>query len=131
VTDSGDNRVPPPLHELETRVMEEIWRRDEATVRQVMEALNANADRALAYTTYMTTLNRLYRKGLLARRREGKGDVYTARWSRDAYNEARARAQVAALVDEFGETALIHFSRQMAKLDSHQLRRLRRLARDG
>jgi predicted transcriptional regulator len=130
VTDSVDSGLPPPLHELESRVMEVVWRGD-ATVRQVMEALNAETDRALAYTTYMTTLNRLHRKGLLARRREGKGDVFSARWSRDAYGEARARAQVAALVDEYGETALIHFSRQMAKLDPGQLRRLRRLARDA
>jgi predicted transcriptional regulator len=72
-------QVPPALHELETEVMEEIWARGEVSVREVMEALNAGAEKERAYTTYMTIMARLDGKGLLARRREGKTDFYTAR----------------------------------------------------
>ena len=54
--------------------MEEMWDRGEASVRQVMEALNADADKERAYTTYMTIMARLDGKGLLERRREGKTD---------------------------------------------------------
>jgi hypothetical protein len=46
------------------------------SVREVMDALNARAGKPRAYTTYMTILARLHGKGLLARRREGKTDLY-------------------------------------------------------
>jgi predicted transcriptional regulator len=121
-------KVPPPLHELESEVMEEMWRRETATVREVLEQLNRGRKKR-AYTTIMTIMARLYRKGLLTRRRNGKTDVYTAAMTRDAYREARAEAEVAALVDEFGELALVHFSEHMAGLDPKRLRELRRLAK--
>jgi predicted transcriptional regulator len=43
--------IPPPLHELETEVMEAVWELGEASVREVMEALNARVDKPRAYTT--------------------------------------------------------------------------------
>jgi hypothetical protein len=46
--------APPPLHKLESEVME-LWAGGEASVRSVMEALNARARKERAYTTYMTT----------------------------------------------------------------------------
>jgi predicted transcriptional regulator len=108
--------------------MEEMWRRETATVREVLEQLNRGRKKR-AYTTIMTIMARLYRKGLLMRRRNGKTDVYTVAMTRDAYREARAEAEVAALVAEFGELALVHFSEHMAGLDPKRLRELRRLAK--
>ena len=70
--------TPPPLHELEGEVMEEVWHRGEASVREIMMALNASAPRERAYTTYMTIMARLDGKGVLERRREGKTDFYRA-----------------------------------------------------
>jgi predicted transcriptional regulator len=121
-------QIPPPLHELETEVMEEMWRRETGTVREVLEQLNRGPKKR-AYTTIMTIMARLYRKGLLTRQRKGKTDVYKAAMGRDAYREARAEAEVAALVDEFGDLALVHFSEHMAGLDGKRLRELRRLAK--
>jgi predicted transcriptional regulator len=124
--------VPPPLHELESEVMEEIWRQDRpTTVRAVMDALNGRAAKERAYTTIMTIMRRLDDKRLLSRRREGKTDIYSARLSREQYLEARARAEVGALVDEYGDAALVHFARHMDKLDRKRRDQLRRLARDG
>jgi predicted transcriptional regulator len=98
----------------------------------VLEALNGRTSKKRAYTTIMTIMSRLDRKGLLTRRREGKADVYVPALSRDDYLEARARAQVGALVDEYGDVALVHFARQMARLDPGRREKLRRLARrDG
>ena len=125
----GGLQVPPPLHELEAEVMEEMWARGEASVREVMEALNADADKERAYTTYMTIMTRLDGKGLLERRREGKADLYSGVYSRDEYRELRADAEVQALVSEFGDVALAHFARQMNQLDPQRLKELRRLAR--
>ena len=56
--------------------MEQLWKGGEARVRSVMKALNTAADRDRAYTTYMTIMARLHKKGLLIRRREGKADYY-------------------------------------------------------
>lgn len=108
--------------------MEEVWRRGEATVREVLDALNQGAKRR-AYTTVMTIMARLTRKGLLTRRRQGKSDIYSPVIDRDAYLDARAQAEVSALVDEFGDVALAHFARQVDRLDAERLRQLRSLAR--
>jgi predicted transcriptional regulator len=121
--------TPPPLHELESEVMEEVWRQDEASVREAMEALNERTPKPRAYTTYMTIMARLYTKGLLTRKREGKTDLYRPAYSREEYADLRARAEVASLVAEFGEVALSHFVREMAELDPERRRALQRLAR--
>jgi predicted transcriptional regulator len=120
---------PPVLHELEAEVMEVVWELEEPSVREVMEALNRTAPKPRAYTTYMTTLARLHGKGLLARRREGKTDYYRPVHTRAEYADLRAQAEVAALVDAFGDVALGHFARQMAQLDPKRRRALQRLAR--
>jgi predicted transcriptional regulator len=108
--------------------MEEMWERETATVRDVLEALN-RGPRQRAYTTVMTIMRRLDDKGLLSRERRGKTDVYSISIGRDDYLNARAEAEVRGLVDEFGDVALAHFARQMASLDPERARRLRRLAR--
>lgn len=123
-------QVPPPLHELEAEVMEEVWERGEASVREVMEALNAGADKERAYTTYMTIMARLDSKGLLERRREGKTDFYMPHYARDQYADLRARAELDSIVDQFGDLALAHIARQLAELDPRRRRALQRLARE-
>jgi predicted transcriptional regulator len=123
--------APPPLHELEAEVMEDIWRLGEVNVRAVMDALNARSEKERKYTTIMTIMSRLDTKGLLNRRREGKTDFYSPSMSREEYLEARAQAEVGALVDEFGDVALVHFAKQMATLDPKRREQLRRLARRG
>jgi predicted transcriptional regulator len=122
---------PPVLHELEAEVMEEVWRREATTVREVMAALNEAARAPRAYTTYMTVLRRLSDKGLLERTRSGRTDTYAPRLSREEYRQRRAGAQVDDLVDEFGEVALAQFARRLEALDPAERRRLRRLAGQG
>src|ERR1700693_4274600 len=102
---SESRREPalPPLHELEAEVMEELWAQGEAPVRSVMAALNKRASKERAYTTYMTIMARLHKKGVLDRRRQGKTDFYAPKLSREEYMAARARDQVDELVDEYGD----------------------------
>lgn len=128
---ASNNSEPPILHELEREVMEEVWRRGEAPVRAILDALNAAADRERAYTTVMTVMAKLHRKGLLERRREGKTDIYSPVMSRDEYMEARAQADLDALVDEYGDIALVALARQMNQLDPKRREQLRRIARRG
>ena len=119
----------PVLHELEAEVMEQIWAEGEASVRTVMEALNRRASKERAYTTYMTIMARLHKKGVLDRRREGKTDFYAPRLAREEFMALRARAQVEELVDQYGDVALSHFAQQVASLDPARRRALQRLAR--
>jgi predicted transcriptional regulator len=121
--------TPPPLHELEAEVMEQLWTSGEASVRSVMEALNQRATKERAYTTYMTIMARLHKKGLLVRRREGKTDFYAPAYEREDYMGLRASAEVEGLVAQFGDVALSHFAQQMASLDPARRRALQRLAR--
>jgi BlaI family transcriptional regulator, penicillinase repressor len=122
--------APPPLHELEAEIMEEAWTRGACTVREVLDALNARTDTVRAYTTVMTVMQRLDGKGLLQRERSGRRDVYVAALSREAYAQARAEAEVGALVSEYGDVALAHFARHMSTLDPKRREQIRRLA-DG
>jgi predicted transcriptional regulator len=121
----------PVLHELESEVMDAVWDRGEASVREVMETLNEAAPKPRAYTTYMTILSRLHGKGMLSRRREGRTDLYAPVHSRQEYADLRAAAEVEALVDAYGDVALSHFARQVAELDPERRKALERLARGG
>jgi predicted transcriptional regulator len=109
--------------------MEEIWVQGETSVRSVMEALNKRSRKKRAYTTFMTIMARLYDKGVLERRRDGKADLYRPKMNRDEFMAARARAEVEGLVDQYGDVALSHFARQVADLDPARRRALQRLAR--
>jgi predicted transcriptional regulator len=122
---------PPQLHALEAEVMDELWNRGRADVRTVLDALNARLRPPRAYTTVLTVMQRLHAKDLLRRERAGRRDVYVPALTREAYAEARARAQVGALVSEYGDVALTHFARLMSELDPDRRAQIRRLARRG
>ena len=131
VQGSDGQAVPPPLHELESEVMEALWSRGECSVRAVMDALNERAAKPRGYTTYMTIMARLHTKGMLTRRREGKTDYYAPALERKEYLDRRARCEVEQLVAQYGDLALSNFAAQMASLDPARRRALQRLARNG
>jgi len=120
--------VPPRLHDLESAVMIELWAVGQAPVRAILESLNARSERQRKYTTVMTIMARLHTKGLLERHRDGKTHIYTPVLTHEEFRQARARAEVGALVDEFGDVALAQFAEQVAELDPDRREQLRRLA---
>lgn len=65
------------LGKLERETMNEVWRQKEVNVRAVEVAMGER----IAYTTIMTTLDRLYKKGFLDRRKEGRAFLYTPRFT--------------------------------------------------
>jgi predicted transcriptional regulator len=82
--------------------MDELWRRPEgACVRDVQAAFSGT----LAYTTLMTTLDRLHRKGVLDRRKAGRAYVYTPRWSREELERGLASDLIGSLLDGDAEAA--------------------------
>lgn len=74
------------LGPLETRLLQEIWNREHATVRELIDTGDLN----LAYTTVMTTLDRLYKKELLDRVAEGRAFRYRARVTQEELQRAAA-----------------------------------------
>lgn len=88
----------PELGPLEREVMEMIWRRPkndaEASVRDIYLAFGER----LAYTTLMTTLDRLHKKGLLERRRSGRAFVYSPHFSPDEFERSVARGLINTLL---------------------------------
>jgi predicted transcriptional regulator len=108
--------------------MEELWRAGEATVRQVMDALNLATERPRAYTTYMTVMARLHSKGLLERRRDRRTDIYKPVWSREQYVSLRAQSEVEELINRYGDVAFSHFAKRVADLDPERRRALERLS---
>jgi len=77
------------LGKLERQVLEEAWRRGEVSVRDIYAAFGER----IAYTTLMTTLDRLFRKQILDRRKEGRAFFYSPRHSREEF-EHGIRADV-------------------------------------
>jgi predicted transcriptional regulator len=95
--------MPPPLEML---CLKALFSLGEGNVKRVQEVVTRS--RPLAYTTIMTVLDRLVRKGKLARRKTGRAYVYSLRASR----ESMRRAAVRELVDGFfdgSEEELIRF----------------------
>ncbi len=86
--------VQQPLGPLEVTVMETLWARGESNVREVAGRL----DRPLAYTTVMTTLDRLYKKGLLARRKSDRAFFYSPALNRAEWEHKRAGDFVAGFL---------------------------------
>lgn len=125
------SETPPPVAGLEREALEHVWDQDgaEVTVREVLDALNGGGGKQRAYTTLMTVLSRLHRKGLLERRRDGRTDLYRAALTREEFLQARAREEVDALVGAYGDAALVQFARRVSEQDPSVRARLRRLAR--
>jgi predicted transcriptional regulator len=85
------------LGSLERDVMALVWDRREITVRDACDRIGT-----VAYTTVMTTMDRLFRKGLLERRKVGRAFVYSAAASRKEIEGAVASELVHSLIH--GET---------------------------
>lgn len=83
-----------PWGHLETRVMELLWEHGESVVQGVVDRL----ERPLAYTTVMTTMDRLYKKGVLCRRKTARAYLYAPRWSRTEWEQKRAGEFVAGFL---------------------------------
>ena len=74
--------------------MEIVWARGESSVRDVADLLT----RPLAYTTVMTTLDRLYKKGMLERRKVERAFFYSPSFSQREWEQKRAGDLVAGLL---------------------------------
>ena len=97
--------VPPPL---ELACLKALWSIEEGNVRAVQRVLEPS--RALAYTTIMTVLDRLVRKGKLTRRKVGRHFVYSPAATRDTLRRVAVRELLEGFFDG-SEEQLLSFLR--------------------
>ncbi|HEY1495318.1 MAG TPA: BlaI/MecI/CopY family transcriptional regulator [Candidatus Solibacter sp.] len=102
--------VPPPL---ELACLKALWTLKEGNVKAVQQIVAES--RPLAYTTIMTVLDRLVRKGKLTRRKVGRAFVYSPEASRDAMRRAAVRELLEGFFDG-SEAELLLFLRGSSAL---------------
>jgi BlaI family transcriptional regulator, penicillinase repressor len=85
------------LGPLEERLLEALWERGHATVRDLVSSDGPCQD--LAYTTVMTTLDRLFKKNLLSREAEGRAFRYAPRFTREELHREVAGEAFRQLMD--------------------------------
>lgn len=100
---TANTELPPPL---ELECLKVLWRLGPANVKDVREALEPN--RELAYTTVMTILERLVRRGCVSRIKSGRSFVYSATLTRDCVQRQAIRDLVEAFF-EGSEDSLRHY----------------------
>jgi predicted transcriptional regulator len=114
-------------HELE--IMKLVWEGEEATVRDVYEALRAR--RRIAYTSVLTMMNVLERKGHLRKRAEGRSFVYRAARPRGQVVRAMVRDFLDRVFNGAAEPLLVHLleDRRLTQRDLEALARRVRAVR--
>jgi predicted transcriptional regulator len=111
---------------LELRVLDVLWERgDEATVRDVLPHF-PNA----AYTTVMTTMERLHRKGALERRKAGRAFLYRSAQSREELESRVIVRALESLLDGNAEPVLSCLVEEVSRHDEKLLDELERLVRE-
>src|SRR5580658_4647698 len=89
-----DDAARVALGHLELKVLDVLWEHGESNVHDVVQRLG----RPLAYTTVMTTLDRLFKKDLLVRRKCERAFLYAPRWTRLEWERKRADDFVAGFL---------------------------------
>jgi predicted transcriptional regulator len=79
------------LGPLEREAMETIWRHPKRATGVSVRDIHLAFNERLAYTTLMTTLDRLHKKGLLDRQKQGRAFLYSPRFSPDEFERGVAR----------------------------------------
>jgi predicted transcriptional regulator len=113
---------------LELRVLDAVWRHHgkEVAVRDLQPDFPT-----AAYTTLMTTMDRLHRKGVLERRKVGRAFAYRAASSRQELESSLVtRALQSALKGDSAQPILSFFVEEVSRQDDRLLDELERLVRE-
>src|SRR5580698_4839774 len=97
--------IPPPL---ELQCLKALWGLGEGTVRDVRQVLVGK--RSLAYTTVMTVLDRLEKRGGVSRRKHGRSFIYLPKVSRDELRRVAVKELVDTFFDGSEEALLAYLS---------------------
>ena len=125
--------APPQPSDLELQILGVLWDRDGATVREMLSLLPDGKERA--YTTILSVMQQMQRKGLLERSRDGSAHVYRAAVERRAVLRpivgqllrfafgGDARAAMQCLFDETATTSDAELEAVRAMLEAHRDRK--------
>jgi predicted transcriptional regulator len=103
------------LGDLESTIMERLWSYHRpASVRDVLEDLRR--EREIAYTTVMTVMDKLHKKGLLRRKAVGRAYVYETLATREAYTADLMRSSLASSGNQ--AATLVHFLERLTPEES-------------
>lgn len=116
----GEKELQAFLGPLEANVIEIVWSsKKPLTVREVYEKLRRK--RKIAYTTVMTTMDRLYDKGLLDRKAEkGRGGVFYVYWpkfEKNSFKKSAVHEVLNSLVENFGEIVASYLVERISSSD--------------
>jgi predicted transcriptional regulator len=109
----------PQLGPFEQQLLQELWSHGSATVRELI----ADGQIHQAYTTVMTTLDRLYKKGLLDRIAEGRAFRYTPRHTSEELQRVTALESIRQLLGS-GDAHSLPLSYLVEALSSHDAKLL-------
>jgi len=109
-------------------MMSALWKRGNATVREYIQ----NENSALAYTTVMTTLDRLYKKRLLDRSPEGRAFRYFPRYTQSELEREMAGETIRQLLSpaESSSVPLSYLVEAVSEVDAGLLDDLQRLVEE-
>ncbi|MBK5224960.1 MAG: BlaI/MecI/CopY family transcriptional regulator [Thermoleophilia bacterium] len=113
------------LGDLEADIMELLWQKSPASVRDVHESLAQT--RPIAYTTAMTVMSRLAEKGILKREQHGRAYLYAPTQSREEFCSETISTVMRGLLGGFGEPVLSNFVETVGAEDAGKLDELLRL----
>lgn len=113
------------LGDLEAEIMQILWTRKKATVKEVHQALTFK--KHLAYTTVMTVMGRLAKKGLLAQRKVGKAYVYSPKVNKNSFIQSMIKAIFGGLSEEFSGPVLNQFVNSLGEEDKAIIMELAKL----
>ena len=121
--------IDSSLGKLERQCLAEVRLQGDTSVRQVYETLGG----AIAYTTLMTTMDRLYRKGLLERTSLGRAFVYSAKYSVEEMERSVVEDMIGSLLETntgAAEPLLACIVDAVSERDRQLLDELERLVRE-
>lgn len=114
------------LGDLEFKVYNVVCKKGKATVREIVEAMEDN----LAYTTIMTTCDRLAKKGVFNRTKCGKSYVYETSASKEDLDVQTTCRVLGSVIDSLTEPVVANFIDMLKESDSKKLDMLERMIKE-
>jgi predicted transcriptional regulator len=116
------------LGDLEKSVMDVLWEKGEVTGREVFEEIGRK--RSLAFTTILTVMDRLLKKGLIKRIKKGRFFVYMASMSKDDFVKQVSQEVLQGIFDISASSAATSFVDFLYKTSPEEIERLSKLIED-
>lgn len=107
------------LGTLEKDIMEVLWKRGEASVKDILDTLPG--DRNISYSTVITVTNRMTKKGLLKKRKMGKAYFYEALYDKEEFYEIVSKKVVEGVSEFSLKSAIVHFVDYMSQMEPEKM----------